>query len=209
MTMATRAGWSHCRRQPGPSTHTDRRCRTVTQTVHASAVPAERSPTDLCPTDLSPDATRPRVTERPEPPELLGATHSVDPARPDAESCRTTLHLAPDRSALADTSTRPRTTSSVTYGLPGPGIQPGGPAFRPILRHPPVSGEASASRTIHTVMGGSTGVKRVGRNPYLFLHISRSVPRFGRDVHRSSPAPADRTSLPGALGRGTGGPGAC
>jgi hypothetical protein len=39
-----------------------------------------------------PGAAQPRVTERPKPPELLGATRPADPASPNTEPCRTTPH---------------------------------------------------------------------------------------------------------------------
>jgi len=50
-------------------------------------------------------------------------------------------------------------------------------------------------RTIDTLMGGLTWVNRVSRNPYLFLSISRSIPRMSEDVHRSSPSRGDELAL--------------
>jgi hypothetical protein len=96
--------------------------------------------------DPSPDATQPQVTERPKPPQLLGATYTVGPASPVASRVgRPVPGSGPLHSKSA--SARPRTTTSVTLCF----RRPCEADFRSSLSTlssgpPPVSTGASASQ---------------------------------------------------------------
>lgn len=163
----------------------------------ASRVEASRSATattDSGDSGRSRDAKRPRVTERPKPPELLGATFAAtrphprravsdDPATSTGPVCPFG-HLDPSPDHYSGHLLPHRSCDSTS-----------GPALRPVLRSPPDFGGTSASRTIDTMIGGPNRVKRPARNPYLFLNISCSVPRNPGDVHCSSPARRETTSL--------------
>ncbi len=144
--------------------------------------------------DPFPGATQPRVTERPKPPELLGATFTVDPASP--VTGRVGRPVNRHRTVtLGSVSARPRTTMSVTYG-PGDLLsRPSDPAFRPSRPAAPGSFRSFGFPTRVMVNDPPTRVKSAARNPYVINHISSAVPNFCRDVHRYSPEEAKGDSL--------------
>jgi hypothetical protein len=167
--MTTRAGWRWSHRRPAPGIDTEPHLQ-------------DRIAAD-------PDATQPRVTERPKPPQLLGATLTANPASPVPS--RVGRPCNKHRTAVLARTPQPVTGPPLrlTYGSNAPCEVTLEGAFRPLLRYPPDFGGASVFRVIDTVMGVHFEVKRVARNPYLFLRISLPVPRSRRDVHRSSPTP--------------------